>query len=50
MPTTSSNVILNEGPIHVIDQTINEIAAEFRFTVGEVKEFYDKVSCVHFRF
>ncbi|KAI6132700.1 hypothetical protein EV401DRAFT_214576 [Pisolithus croceorrhizus] len=28
--------------LHVIDQAIHEIAREYRFTVEEVKEFYDK--------
>ena len=29
-------------PLHWIDQAIYDIANEFRFTVQEVKEFYDK--------
>lgn len=29
-------------PLHCIDQAIYDIANEFRFTVQEVKEFYDK--------
>ena len=28
--------------MHVIDQGIRDIAKEFRFTVEEVQEFYDK--------
>lgn len=28
--------------MHVIDQTLREIAKDFRFTLEEVKEFYDK--------
>lgn len=28
--------------IHVIDQGIRDIAKEFRFTVEEVQEYYDK--------
>lgn len=28
--------------LHCIDKAINDIANEFRFTVQEVKEFYDK--------
>lgn len=28
--------------IHVIDQSIRDIAQEFRFTDGEVQEYYDK--------
>jgi hypothetical protein len=32
--------------MHVVDQTVQEIAAEFRFTVEEVQEFYDKVRCL----
>ncbi|KAF8559234.1 hypothetical protein OG21DRAFT_1431173 [Imleria badia] len=30
------------APVHCIDQAIYDIANEFRFTVQEVKEFYDK--------
>lgn len=29
-------------PLHCIDQAIHDIANECRFTVQEVKEFYDK--------
>lgn len=28
--------------VHVIDQNIRNIAQEFRFTVDEVQEYYDK--------
>lgn len=28
--------------IHVLDQGIRDIAKEFRFTVEEVQEYYDK--------
>jgi len=28
--------------LHVIDQSIRDIAKEFRFTVDEVQEYYDK--------
>lgn len=28
--------------VHVIDQSIQDIAKEFRFTVEEVQEYYDK--------
>jgi hypothetical protein len=28
--------------MHVIDQTIHDIAREFRFTIEEVQEYYDK--------
>jgi hypothetical protein len=28
--------------VHVIDQSIKDIAKEFRFTVEEVQEYYDK--------
>ncbi|EPQ60843.1 hypothetical protein GLOTRDRAFT_102548 [Gloeophyllum trabeum ATCC 11539] len=30
------------GPLHVVDQAIMDIAKESRFTVEEVQEFYDK--------
>ncbi|TFY80768.1 hypothetical protein EWM64_g3237, partial [Hericium alpestre] len=33
----------DDGPVlHVVDQMIQEIAREFRFTVEEVQEFYDR--------
>ena len=38
-PTSSGS---NLGPLHVIDQVILDIARKFRFTVAEVKEYYDK--------
>ena len=28
--------------MHVIDQSIHDIAKEFKFTVQEVQEYYDK--------
>lgn len=28
--------------VHVIDQSIHDIAKKFRFTVEEVQEYYDK--------
>jgi hypothetical protein len=28
--------------VHIIDQSIRDIAKEFRFTVEEVQEYYDK--------
>jgi hypothetical protein len=37
--TSTFAVIAN---MHVIDQTLREIAKDFRFTLEEVKEFYDK--------
>ena len=38
-----SGVIQQDGPIlHVVDQSILEIAREFRFTVEEVQEHYDR--------
>ncbi|KAF8441484.1 hypothetical protein L210DRAFT_3537300 [Boletus edulis BED1] len=38
-PTTDGQAV---APLHCIDQAICDIANEFRFTVQEVKEFYDK--------
>ena len=32
----------NDNPLHVVDQVLQDIAAEFRFTFAEVKEYYDK--------
>lgn len=34
--------VLAIANMHVIDQKIREIAKEFRFTVEEVQEYYDK--------
>lgn len=39
LPTAALLAIAN---MHVIDQGIRDIAKEFRFTVEEVQEFYDK--------
>ena len=39
----ASVVIKQDGPIlHVVDQSILDIAREFRFTVEEVQEHYDR--------
>jgi len=38
-PTTDGHGVV---PLHCIDQAIYDIADESRFTVQEVKEFYDK--------
>ncbi|KAI9462390.1 hypothetical protein BJY52DRAFT_145185 [Lactarius psammicola] len=39
----ASGVIQQDGPIlHVVDQSILDIAREFRFTVEEVQEHYDR--------
>ncbi|KAH9037943.1 hypothetical protein EDB84DRAFT_1587904 [Lactarius hengduanensis] len=39
----ASGVIQRDGPIlHVVDQSILDIAREFRFTVEEVQEHYDR--------
>jgi len=37
-----SSTLLTIAKLHVIDQSIREIAKDFRFTVEEVKEYYDK--------
>ena len=35
--------VIQDGPIlHVVDQSILDIAREFRFTVEEVQEHYDR--------
>ncbi|KAF8912817.1 hypothetical protein CPB84DRAFT_466280 [Gymnopilus junonius] len=39
LPTATLLAIAN---LHVIDQSIREIARDFRFTVEEVQEYYDK--------
>lgn len=42
-PVSQTNSdILAQVNLHVIDQAISDIASEYRFTVQEVKEFYDK--------
>lgn len=33
---------MNDPSLHVIDQGIHQIARDFRFTVEEVQEYYDK--------
>jgi hypothetical protein len=38
-PTSGNS---NLGPLHVIDQVILDTARKFRFTVEEVKEYYDR--------
>lgn len=37
----SSQTVMAIASIHVIDQSIRDIAKETRFTVEEVREFYD---------
>jgi hypothetical protein len=37
----SIGIVLDAG-IHLIDRTLQEIATEYRFTLEEVKEFYDQ--------
>ncbi|KAI6153451.1 hypothetical protein BKA82DRAFT_1002271 [Pisolithus tinctorius] len=41
LPQTSSDAVAHVN-LHIIDQAICDIAHEYRFTVEEVKEFYDK--------
>ena len=41
-PTLPTATLLAIANLHVIDQTIREIARNFRFTVEEVQEYYDK--------
>ncbi|EAU92871.2 hypothetical protein CC1G_03658 [Coprinopsis cinerea okayama7 len=38
----SASALVALASLHVIDHTLREIAAEFRFTVEEVKEYYDR--------
>jgi hypothetical protein len=38
----TSQTLVAIANIHVIDQGIHDIAKEFRFTVEEVQEYYDK--------
>ncbi|PFH54620.1 hypothetical protein AMATHDRAFT_134906, partial [Amanita thiersii Skay4041] len=40
--TLSTQAVMAIANIHVIDQSIREIAKECRFTVEEVQEYYDK--------
>lgn len=39
LPPGTLDAIVN---MHVIDQSIRDIARDFRFTVEEVQEYYDK--------
>ncbi|KAJ2928931.1 hypothetical protein H1R20_g8295, partial [Candolleomyces eurysporus] len=41
-PTIDAQALVALASIHVIDHTLTEIARESRFTVEEVKEFYDQ--------
>ncbi len=39
----ASGGIRSDGAVlHVVDQSILDIALEYRFTVGEVQEYYDR--------
>jgi hypothetical protein len=40
--TDSIQGILSDPGVHLIDRTLQEIATEHRFTLEEVKEFYDQ--------
>jgi hypothetical protein len=40
--TDSIQGILSDPGVHLIDRTLQEIATEYRFTLEEVKEFYDQ--------
>jgi len=41
-PQVDTQTLVAIANIHVIDQGIRDIAKEFRFTVEEVQEFYDR--------
>lgn len=41
-PVLPPATLLTIAKLHVIDQGIHEIAKDFRFTVEEVREYYDK--------
>jgi hypothetical protein len=41
-PTIRFNGNGGSSLVHVIDRNIRDIAKEFRFTVEEVQEYYDK--------
>ena len=41
-PPLPTATLLTIAKLHVIDQSIREIAKDFRFTVEEVQEYYDK--------
>jgi len=41
-PPLPAATLLTIAKLHVIDQSIREIAKDFRFTVEEVQEYYDK--------
>ena len=38
----NTSVLVALASMHVIDQSLREIAKEYRFTLEEVQEFYDK--------
>jgi len=41
-PVLPPATLLTIAKLHVIDQGVHEIAKDFRFTVEEVKEYFDK--------
>ncbi|KAF9452620.1 hypothetical protein P691DRAFT_825759 [Macrolepiota fuliginosa MF-IS2] len=41
-PTFNASALVALASMHVIDQSLHEIANEYRFTMGEVQEYYDK--------
>ncbi|TFK41009.1 hypothetical protein BDQ12DRAFT_418735 [Crucibulum laeve] len=42
LETLSNSALMALANIHVIDQSIRDIAKEYRFTIEEVQEYYDK--------
>lgn len=41
-PTFNTSTLVALASMHVIDQSLREIAKDFRFTLEEVQEYYDK--------
>jgi hypothetical protein len=40
--STDSHLNVGLSRLHIIDQSLRDIAKEFRFTVEEVQEYYDR--------
>lgn len=41
-PTFNTSALVALASMHVIDQSLREIAKDYRFTLEEVQEYYDK--------
>jgi hypothetical protein len=42
LPQNDTNLNMGLSRLHIVDQSLRDIAKEFRFTVEEVQEYYDR--------